>query len=126
MPRAVPRPVPRPEPEALLPLSEPVFQILISLAGQDLHGYAIMRDVEERTGGALLLSTSTLYGALQRMRRDGLVQRSDGRQNAPADDDRRRYWRITPFGGTVADAEARRIEKLARMVRGRNFLARQP
>lgn len=112
------------EPDSLLPLSEPVFQILISLAAGDRHGYAIMRDVEERTTGALMLSTSTLYGALQRMQRDGLVERSAERPAPEADDERRRYWRLTDFGREVAGAEAARIRRLAEMLGGRDFLAR--
>ena len=111
-------------PERLLPLSEPVFQILMSLAEEDLHGYAIIRDVEGRTVGELILSTSTLYGALQRMLRDGLIERSEQRPAPELDDERRRYYRITGFGREVAQAEANRIERLARMVRNHRFLRR--
>jgi len=115
-----------PTPDQLLPLSIPVFQVLISLAERDLHGYRIIGDIRERTDGEVVLSTSTLYGAIQRMMRDGLVEQSDVRPAPELDDQRRRYYRITPFGREVAALEARRIERLARMVRGRAFETRAP
>lgn len=106
--------------DRLLPLSTPVFQILISLSDKELHGYAIIKDVEIRTKGAERLSTSTLYGAIKRMLRDGLIARVEP---APAGaDERRRYYRITDFGREVADREAGRIRRLAMMVRGIEFL----
>lgn len=111
-------------PESRLPLSEPVLQILISLAARDLHGYAIMREVEERSGGRVTLSTSTLYGALQRMMRDSLVERSAERPDPASDDQRRRYYRITDFGRAVAEAEAGRISELAHLLRERDLLTR--
>ena len=110
------------EPERLLPLSEPVFQILISLAARDLHGYAIMREVEERTAGRLTLSTSTLYGALQRMMRDDLVARAEAPADADSDDERRRYYRVTDFGREVVTVEARRIDELATLLRDRDLI----
>ena len=111
-------------PESRLPLSEPVFQILISLAARDLHGYAIMREVEARTGARVSLSTSTLYGALQRMMRDGLVERSEAAPE-PDDDERRRYYRITEFGRAVTEAEATRIGELAHLLRELDLLAQR-
>ena len=107
--------------DSLLPLSVPVFQILISLSETDLHGYAIIGDVRDRTRGEVVLSTSTLYGAIKRMMRDGLVTQSDLRPAPELDDERRQYYRITDFGRAVAAQEARRIERLAEMVRGREF-----
>lgn len=107
-----------------LPLSEPVFQILISLAARDLHGYAIMREVEGRTGGRVALSTSTLYGALQRMMRDDLVARSEERPDAESDDERRRYYRITDFGRAVAEAEAERVSELVQVLREHGLVTR--
>lgn len=109
-------------PEQLLPLSEPVFQILISLAARDLHGYAIMREVEDRTGGRVSLSTSTLYGALQRMMRDELVERAETPADTDSDDDRRRYYRVTDFGHEVVAAEAARIDELATLLRERDLI----
>ena len=113
-----------PQLDRMLPLSEPVLQILISLAGDNLHGYGIIRDIEERTSGALVMSTSTLYGALQRMMRDDLIERSEQRPAPELDDERRHYYRITDFGRSVAQAEADRIEHLAQMLRNRRFQPR--
>ena len=115
-----------PTPEALLPLSVPVFQILLSLAESDKHGYGIIGDVRDRSRNEVVLSTSTLYGAIKRMMRDGLVERSDIRPDPELDDDRRRYYRITDFGREVAECEARRITRLAEIVRDSQFVARTP
>lgn len=108
-------------PDQLLPLSIPVFQVLISLSEGDLHGYGIIRDIRDRTDEDVVLSTSTLYGAIKRMIRDGLIEQSDVRPAPELDDERRRYYRITPFGREVAACEARRIDRLAEMIRGRQF-----
>ena len=113
-------------PEQLLPLSIPVFQILISLTERDLHGYGIIGDIRRRTGDELVLSTSTLYGAIKRMMRDQLIEESAMRPAPELDDQRRRYYRVTPFGREVADREARRIERLADAIRGKQFQTRGP
>ena len=115
-----------PHPESLLPLSVPVFQILLALAENDRHGYGIIGDVRRRSGDEVILSTSTLYGAIKRMMRDGLVERSDMRPDPELDDERRRYYRITSFGREVASCEAGRISRLAEMVRGTEFVTRAP
>jgi DNA-binding PadR family transcriptional regulator len=111
-------------PERLLPLSTPVLQILLTLSDCELDGYGIIRDIEDRTGGEVTLSTSTLYGAIKRMLRDGLIEESDYRPDPELDDERRRYYRISDFGREVAALEARRIERLAEMVRGKRFVTR--
>jgi DNA-binding PadR family transcriptional regulator len=111
-------------PEDLLPLSEPVFQILLSLAEADLHGYGIIGDIRERTADEVVLSTSTLYGAIKRMMRDGLIEQTDMRPAPELDDERRRYYRITDFGREVAECEARRIQRLAEMIKDRQFVTR--
>jgi DNA-binding PadR family transcriptional regulator len=113
-----------PNPEGLLPLSVPVFQILLSLAEADKHGYGIIGDVRARSRDEVVLSTSTLYGAIKRMMRDGLVERSDMRPGPELDDERRRYYRITDFGREVAACEAQRISRLAEMVRDTQFVTR--
>jgi DNA-binding PadR family transcriptional regulator len=113
-------------PDQLLPLSIPVFQVLISLSERDLHGYGIIGDIRQRTDDEVALSTSTLYGAIKRMMRDGLVEQSDLRPAPELDDERRRYYRITPFGQEVAACEARRIDRLAEMIRGKQFQTRTP
>ena len=113
-------------PDQLLPLSIPVFQVLIALSERDLHGYGIIGDIRRQTGDEVVLSTSTLYGAIKRMMRDGLVEQSDVRPAPELDDERRRYYRITPFGREVAAGEARRIERLVEMIRGKEFQTRAP
>lgn len=112
--------------ENLLPLSTPVFHVLLSLSQCELHGYRIIQDIEERTGGEVTLSTSTLYGAIKRMIRDGLVEPSEERPDPELDDERRRYYRITEFGRAVARAEASRIERLAKIVKRAHLLTRTP
>jgi len=114
------------QPATLLPLSAPVFHVLLSLTERELHGYGIIQDIEQRTDGEVTLSTSTLYGAIKRMMRDGLVERSDERPDPEVDDERRRYYKITDFGRDVARHEARRIERLAKVVRKSQLLTRAP
>ena len=101
----------------LLPLPQAVFQILVALADQDRHGYAIMQDVVARTGGALRLSPGTLYGSIKRMLEDGLIVEVDDRPSPEEDDERRRYYRITQFGRDLAKAEADRLTVLLRQAR---------
>lgn len=100
-----------PKPEDLLPLSAQTFHILVALAAGDRHGYAIMRDVAERSGGKLRLSAGTLYGSVKRMLEQGLIVelRSDERPDGPDGDERRRHYRLTAFGRQVAKAEAVRL-----------------
>jgi DNA-binding PadR family transcriptional regulator len=100
-----------------LPLPQAVFQILVALADQDRHGYAIMQDVAERTSGALKLSPGTLYGSIKRMLEAGLIVEIDTRPSPDEDDERRRYYRITPFGREVAQAESDRLTVLLRQAR---------
>lgn len=100
-----------------LPLPQAVFQMLVALADQDRHGYAIMQDVAARTGGSLKLSPGTLYGSIKRMLEDGLIVEVDARPSRDEDDERRRYYRITQFGRVVAQAEADRLTVLLRQAR---------
>jgi DNA-binding PadR family transcriptional regulator len=108
--------------EALLPLPPATLHILIALANEDLHGYAIIQDVAERTRGELKLSPGTLYRSLQRMLQDGLIIETRTRPAPELDDERRRYYRITAFGSRVARAEARRLTDLVRMARAQGLL----
>ena len=101
----------------LLPLPQAVFQILVALADQDRHGYAIMQDVVARTGGVLRLSPGTLYGSIKRMLEDGLIVEVDDRPSPDEDDERRRYYRITQLGRDLAKAEADRLTVLLRQAR---------
>jgi DNA-binding PadR family transcriptional regulator len=106
-----------PSPESLLPLPEATLHILMSLAEEDRHGYAVIQDVSARTGGAVRLSPGTLYRSIQRMLEQGLIVEKRERPAPEEDDERRRYYRITPFGATVARAETRRLTELVRLAR---------
>lgn len=103
--------------ESLLPLQPTTFHILLSLADEDRHGYAIMLDVARRTNGELKLSAGTLYRSIQRMLELGLITETKTRPAPEMDDERRRYYRITAFGTSVARAEAGRLRDLLKMAR---------
>jgi len=107
--------------EALLPLPTATFHILMTVAEEDRHGYAIIRDVEDRTGGAVKLSAGTLYRSIQRMLEQGLLLETPERPAPEEDDERRRYYRITPFGTAVARAEATRLASLLKLARASGF-----
>jgi len=96
-------------PEELLPLTPPVFHILLALADEERHGYSIMQDVALQTNNALQLGPGTLYGCLKRMLAAGLVEESDERPDPELDDERRRYYRMTALGKRVVRAEAQRL-----------------
>ncbi len=96
-------------PQGLLPLTPPVFHILLALAEEERHGYGIMQDVAQQTDGALQLGPGTLYGCLKRMLAAGLVEESDERPDPALDDERRRYYRMTTLGKRIVRAEAQRL-----------------
>jgi DNA-binding PadR family transcriptional regulator len=104
-------------PESRPPLPAATFHILLALARDERHGYAIIQDVAARTDGAIRLSAGTLYRSIQRMLEAGLIAESRSRPAAEFDDERRRYYRITGLGREVARAEARRLAALVRMAR---------
>jgi DNA-binding PadR family transcriptional regulator len=110
-----------PQPDSLLPLPPATFHILLALAADDRHGYAIILDVAARTGGELKLSAGTLYRSIQRMLEQGLIIETRERPAPELDDERRRYYRITPFGAAVALAETRRLAQLVRLARASGF-----
>jgi DNA-binding PadR family transcriptional regulator len=97
------------KPQDLLPLTPPVFHILLALADEERHGYGIMLDVARQTDDALQLGPGTLYGCLKRMLAAGMVEESDERPDPALDDQRRRYYRMTPLGQRVVRAEAQRL-----------------
>ena len=107
--------------DELLPLPPATFHILMSLADNERHGYAIIQDVEARTEGELRLSPGTLYRSIQRMLQQGLIAESKRRPAPALDDERRRYYRITPFGTATARAEMRRLTQLVRLARARGL-----
>ena len=100
------------DPEGMLPLTPAAFHILLSLADQKRHGYGIMKEVEDRTGGSVSLGPGTLYGSIKRMLSAGLIEESDERPDPAMDDARRRYYGLTGFGRRVAQAEAQRLSRL--------------
>src|SRR5215218_7665333 len=110
---------------ALLPLPPATFHILVALAREDRHGYAIILDVEERTGGELRLSAGTLYRSIQRMLEQNLIRETRDRPAPELDDERRRYYRITSFGETVARAEAQRMSSLVKMAKAQGLVLRK-
>jgi len=109
------------DPSALLPLPPATLHILLALASGDRHGYAIIQDVAASTDGELRLSPGTLYRSIQRMLEQGLIAETRDRPEPEQDDERRRYYRITPFGEEVARAEARRLAHLVKLARQSGF-----
>src|SRR5713226_2198232 len=106
----------------LLPLSQPVFHILLALAGEERHGYGIMQDVAQQTSGTLQLGPGTLYGCLKRMLAAGLIEESDERPDPALDDQRRRYYRMTGLGQLVVRAEAQRLANAVFAARAKRLL----
>jgi len=114
-------PEPAADPDALLPLPPATFHILLAVAAEARHGYAIIQDVAQRTNGELRLSAGTLYRSIQRMLEQGLIGETEERPAPELDDERRRYYRITPYGSAVARAESRRLSQLVRLARELGF-----
>ena len=113
----------RPNPDALLPLTPVAFEILLSLAEEERHGYHIMQAVDRRTEGRISLHAGTLYRALARLVDAGLIEELDERPD-PSTDERRRYYRLTSFGREVAQAEAVRLESQVRAARALQLFRR--
>jgi DNA-binding PadR family transcriptional regulator len=113
-----------PDFDQLLPLSPAVFHILLALADEDRHGYAIMRDVEERTDGVVRVGPGMLYGSIKWLLTDGFIEESPARPKTD-DDERRRYYRLTPSGKTLLKAEASRLEAAVGLARTRRVLPRK-
>jgi len=105
-----------PKVETFLPLKTTWFHIMLSLAGEDQHGYGIMQEVLDRTGGKVRLWPATLYGSLKRLIEAGLIEESGDRPKPALDDARRRYYRLTRLGRRVLDAESERLQELVRIL----------
>jgi len=116
-----------PSPESELPLPAATFHILMALADEDRHGYAIIQEVAARTSGEVKLSAGTLYRSIQRMVDQDFVTELRMRERPAADEDdaRRRYYRLTPYGRAVAEAETRRLGELLRLARASGFVPRK-
>jgi DNA-binding PadR family transcriptional regulator len=110
------------DPDVLLPLRPVVFQVLLSVADGERHGYAIVQDIAERSSARMQLEPGNLYRTLRFMLEEGLIEESDRRPAPEVDDERRRYYRITRFGLRVAEAEAARLAELVREARARDLL----
>jgi DNA-binding PadR family transcriptional regulator len=105
-------------------LTPAAFHILLVLAGGENHGYAIMREVAEHTGGKMRLGPGSLYGTIKRMLADGWIEESDERPDPQLDDERRRYYRLTGVGRKLVQAEAERLEQLVNIARGKKLLGK--
>jgi DNA-binding PadR family transcriptional regulator len=103
------------------PLPSAAFQILLSLADDDLHGYGIMRQVEQQTNGRMRLGPGTLYSSIQALLEDGLIEEVD-REASTGADERRRYYRLSAAGRKLARAEAERLADLLRVARAKKIL----
>src|SRR5262247_917508 len=112
----------RRDPSDYLPLTAPVYHVLVALADEEQHGYAIIKTVARQTDERVILSTGTLYGIIKRLLADGLIVESRRRPAAANDDERRRYYRITEFGRRVAVAEAERLEQMVAVARATRLL----
>ncbi len=99
-------------PEDLLPLTPAMLHVLLALAEGEKHGYAILKEVSRRTNGEVSLGAGTLYALVKRLLADGLIVETDDRPDPSLDDERRRYYRLTPFGRDVAVAEVRRLQTI--------------
>jgi DNA-binding PadR family transcriptional regulator len=106
----------RPSADSFLPLRANWFHILLSLSGQEQHGYGIMQEVLDRTDGKVRLWPATLYGTIRRLISEGLIEESDRRPAPEDDDERRRYYRLTRQGRKVLEAECRRLEQLVLII----------
>ncbi len=108
--------MPKADIDQFLPLKTQWFHIMLSLVAGEQHGYGIMQEVLERTGGKVRLWPATLYGSLKRLIEAGLIQESDDRPAVEFDDARRRYYKLTKLGKRVLDAESERLEELVRIL----------
>jgi DNA-binding PadR family transcriptional regulator len=111
-----------PDPESFLPLSPAVFHILLALVDDDRHGYGIMQEVKERTEGRVHLVPGTLYGAIKRLLKRGLIAEAGQRTDPVMDDQRRRYYHLTQLGQRVLSAEATRLAQMVQQAQGKELL----
>jgi DNA-binding PadR family transcriptional regulator len=107
------------DPSWYLPLTPAMFQVLLALADGEKHGYAIIKEVDRRTGGKVRLRAGTLYTVIKRFVNDDLIEESDERPDPALDDERRRYYRLTSRGRQVARAEAARLTETLAQARAK-------
>jgi DNA-binding PadR family transcriptional regulator len=113
-----------PDPADFLPLTPAIAHILLALADQDRHGYAIMQEVDRMTEGAVRMGPGTLYGTIKRMIAAGLIEEAERRPDPELDDERRRYYRATRLGRDVLEAETARMAALVGAARAKRVRAR--
>ena len=114
----------RPNPESFLPLSAAAFHVLVALADGEKHGYAILKDIRRRTADKVQVTAGSRYAVVKRLSDDELIEESEERPDAALDDERRRYYRITPLGRRVAQAEMRRMEDALALARTKKLYGR--
>ena len=110
------------DPLGLLPLTPQMLHVLLALADGDKHGYAIIKEVLRRTGGDVVLGAGTLYALVKRMLGEGMILETEERPDISLDDERRRYYRLTPFGRAVAVAEVNRLESIVDQARAKRLI----
>lgn len=106
--------------DALLPLTHLTYHVLLVMADRPLHGYAIIQEVEQRTGGVMAVEAGTLYAAIKRMVEEGLIEPVPGEGSS-----RRRSYRVTEFGRAVLKAETGRLSELLELARGKDLLPQE-
>ena len=106
------------DPQQLLPLTPAVFHVLLALADEERHGYSVMQHVAETTDGQIKMGAGTLYGTIKRLLAAKLIEESEERPDPKIDDERRRYYRLTPFGRRVLGAEVSRYSQIVKTARG--------
>jgi len=114
---------PAQQPEYHLPLTPAVFHILLALTDAEKHGYTIMREVEDTTAGRMALGSGTLYGAIKRLNKAGLIAETDERPDPALDDSRRRYYALTDLGRRVLAAETERLDHLVKAARRKDIFS---
>ena len=118
--------MPQADPSSFLPISQPMFHVLLSLGAGDKHGWGILKDVDHRSRGKIRLSPGTLYGIIKRLLDQGLIADSDARPPRVWDDERRRYYRLTELGRRVVRAEVERMEETLALVRDTDWASPDP
>jgi DNA-binding PadR family transcriptional regulator len=108
-----------------LPLTAPLLHTLLALADGEKHGYAIIKEIARRTDDDVRLGAGTLYSLVKRALADGLIVESDDRPDPALDDERRRYYRLTTLGRSVAEAEVARLEGIVKMARAKRLRPRK-
>jgi DNA-binding PadR family transcriptional regulator len=112
------------DPEDFLPLTPAVFHVLLAISDGERHGYAIMQEIAESTGGRMKMGPGTLYGTIKRLLEAQLIEESDERPDPKLDDERRRYYRLTGLGQRVVKAEAQRHAEMVEIARGKRLVGK--